>query len=80
MTILDLAKGKTVELKTDLNTVAYLKIKEIRVENKSRDLEPSTIENDFWPASENWTEYVVEFENGATKTYRNLLDIKLKEL
>lgn len=52
MNILDLLKGKKIAYMTDAKVEVMLEIKEAKEEHHSRDLEPSTAANDWWPASE----------------------------
>jgi len=79
MNILDLLKGKTVSVMTDAKVEVPLIIKEVKEEHNSRDLEPATRENDWWPAQQTWTTWVVSFTNGYTKTYGSLSEIKILE-
>ena len=78
MNILDLLKGKKVEIMTEVRVPVELEIREVIEEHHSEELEPSTRENDWWPATRDWKTYTVKFTNGATKTYRSLNEIKLK--
>lgn len=81
MELTDLLKGKKNNVMTDVGVIVQLEIDSIeeKSENHSRDLEPSTRENDWWPKSENWTtSWVnVKFVNGYTKKYNSLKDIDL---
>lgn len=79
MTPLDLLKGKKMMVMTDMNVEVELTIKEIKENKHSENLEPSTRENDWWPASRDWSDYTVSFTNGAKKTFSSLDSIKLKD-
>ena len=81
MNVLDLLIGKKVKVMTDAKVEVELEIKKVS-ENRhttSRDLEPATQANDWWPASESTTtiNYVVEFTNGYNKQYDSLKSIKI---
>lgn len=76
-TVLDLLKGKKMKVMTDMKVEVELVIKEVKENHYSRDLEPSTRENDWYPAQQSWTHYTVFFENGTTKTYDSLTRLKL---
>jgi len=78
MNVLDLLKGKTVLVKTDMGVEVPLVVAGIKEEHNSRDIGPSTRENDWWPAQETWTTYTVTFTNGHTKEYRSLSEIKVQ--
>lgn len=75
MKILDLLIGKKVNVMTDVKVVVQLEIESIEEKNNSRNLEPATRENDWWPKSEDWTTYEVKFTNGHVKSYRTLTEI-----
>lgn len=77
MNVLELLKGKKVNVLTDMKVGVTLEIKEVKQNNHSVDLEPSTAANDWWPASRDWTTYTVYFTNGATKTYDSLERIEV---
>lgn len=77
MKLLDLLKGKKINIMTDAKVVVQLEIKSIEEERHSRDLAPATRENDWWPPSEDWTTYKVTFVNGFVKSYSNLSDINI---
>lgn len=79
MNLLDLLKGKKMKVMTDMKVEVELTIKEVKENHHSRDLEPATRENDWWPASTSWTNYTVTFTNGAQKTYDSLNQIKIYE-
>lgn len=53
MNLTQLLKGKLVKVMTDAKVEVELEIKEAKEERHSRDLEPATRENDWWPKSEN---------------------------
>lgn len=77
LTVLDLLKGKKMMVETDMKVMVELEIKEVVEDRQSRDLEPSTRENDWYPAQETWTNFIVRFTNGASKTFRSLSEIKV---
>jgi hypothetical protein len=77
MKILDLLKGKKVKVMTDARVEVELEIESAEERKHSRDLEPATQANDWWPKSEDWTTIRVEFTNGFVKTYKNLNQINL---
>lgn len=79
MNVLDLLKGKKMSYMTDAKVEVELTIKEVKENHESRDLEPATAANDWWPASEDWTTYTVYFTNGFQKTFRSLEEIKIIE-
>lgn len=77
MKLTDLIKGKKVNYMTDAKVVVQLEIKEVKENFHSRDLAPATRENDWWPPTENWTTYEIEFTNGFIKSYSSLREIML---
>ena len=77
MKIWDLLIGRKVRVMTDMKVEVELVIKSINENKHSEDLEPATAANDWWPASRDWKNYSVKFENGATKVYDNLDQINL---
>lgn len=79
MNLLDLLNGKKMSVMTDMKVVVELTISKVVEESHSRDLEPSTRENDWWPAQETWKTYIVYFTNGANKTFHSLDEIKIIE-
>jgi hypothetical protein len=79
MNLTNLLKGKLVKIMTDAKVMVELEIKEVKEEYHSRDLEPSTSANDWWPKSENWTTIEITFTNGYRKSYNNLQEINLVE-
>lgn len=79
MNLTQLLKGKLVKVMTDAKVEVELEIKEAKEERHSRDLEPATRENDWWPKSENWTTIDITFTNGFRKSYRSLNEIQLVE-
>lgn len=79
MNLTQLLKGKLVKVMTDAKVEVELEIKEVKEERHSRDLEPATIENDWWPKSEDWTTIDITFTNGHRKSYRSLNEIQLVE-
>lgn len=79
MKILDLLKGRKMKVETDMGVEVELIIKEVKEEHHSEDLEPATRANDWWPASRDWTTFVVYFTNGRSKTYSSLSEIKIED-
>lgn len=79
MDVLDLLKGKKILVKTDVGVEVELEIKEVKEQNHSQALEPATRENDWWPASRDWTTYKVTFTNGHSKEYSSIKEIKISE-
>lgn len=79
MKILDLLKGKTIIVRTEVGADVELQIKEVKENNHSAVLEESTRENDWWPATRDWKTYTVYFTNGHSKTFDSLDQIKLKD-
>lgn len=77
MNILNLLKGKKINIMTDAKVIVQLEIESIDVHHHSEDLEPSTRKNDWWPKSRNWTTYDVKFTNGFKKSYDNISDIDI---
>jgi hypothetical protein len=77
MNILDLLKNKKMKVMTDMKVEVELTIKEVKENHHSRDLEPATRENDWWPASHEWKNYTVTFTNGAQKTFDSIDQIKI---
>ena len=79
MNLLDLLKGKKMSVMTDMKVAVELTIKEVKEEHHSRDIGESNAANDWWPETEDWTTYTVYFENGATKTFSSISEIKINE-
>jgi hypothetical protein len=77
MNILELLKGKKMMVETDMKVFVELEISEVIEDNHSVDLEPSTRENDWWPATRDWKTYRVKFTNGALKEYNSLEEINV---
>lgn len=77
MNILELFKGKKMKVMTDMGVEVELTIKEVKENKCSEDLEPATSANDWWPASRDWTEYIVEFTTGKTKKFDSLTQINV---
>ena len=66
-----------MKVETDMKVSVELEIKEVVENHHSRDLEPATQKNDWWPASEDWKTYTVFFTNGAQKNFTSLDSIKV---
>ena len=79
MKILDLLKGKVVNILTDAKVVVQLTIESVKEEPHSVNLEPSTAANDWWPATRDWKTYDVTFTNGFVKSYHSLNEIEFFE-
>lgn len=77
MNILDTLIGKKITVKTDVGAEATLEIKEVKKNNHSEELGPSTPENDWWPPTREWSTYTVFFTNGFSKTYSALESITI---
>lgn len=77
MKVTDLLKGKIVNYMTDAKVEVQLEIKEAIVKTHSRDLEPATRANDWWPKSESWSTIEVEFTNGFKKSFNSFNEINL---
>jgi hypothetical protein len=77
MDLTDLLKGKKVNYMTDAKVNVELEIESAEEERHSRDLEPATRENDYWPKSEDWTTINIKFTSGFVKKYRSLSEIQL---
>jgi len=77
MDVLELLVGKKMMVMTDMNVEVELEIQEVKQNNHSQDLEPATRENDWWPASRDWTTFTVKFTNGATKKFNSINEIKV---
>ena len=75
-TIFDLVKGKKMMIETDMGVSVELEIKEIEPIYHSVAIEPATSQNDWWPASRDWTTYKVHFTNGKSKEFSSLTQIK----
>lgn len=83
MELTDLLKGKMVNVMTDAKVVVQLEIETVEQHTQyhSVDLEPATRENDWWPASRDWTTswISVKFTNGFVKKYDSFKQIELAE-
>ena len=77
MDLTDLLKGKKVNYMTDAKGMVELEIENVEEKRHSRDLEPSTRENDWWPKTEDWTTIDIKFTTGFVKSYRSLNEIDL---
>jgi hypothetical protein len=75
MDLTELLKGRTVNYMTDAKVVVQLVIESVEEIKHSQELEPSTRENDWWPATRDWTTLGVKFTNGHYKSYNSLQDI-----
>lgn len=62
--------GKKLRHKNRYGRVVELEIEDIKTTNHSEPLEPATPENDWWPASNDWTETRIYFVDGSNiQTY-----------
>lgn len=77
--VLDLLIGRKMKIMTDMKVEVELTIKEVKRNNYSRDLEPATSKNDWYPETESWSDYTVIFDNGATKKFDDISDIEIIE-
>ena len=73
----ELLKGKYVNVMTDMNVEVKLQIHEVEQNQHSKDLEPATQANDWWPRQETWTTFTVHFTNGASKTYSSINELDI---
>ena len=78
MNVHDLLKGKKVKVMTEVKVEVMLEIDSIERNLHSEDLEPSTPQNDWWPATRDWYTYTVKFTNGAKKEYRSIEEIEFQ--
>lgn len=69
-TINDLIKqqlvGKKLRHKNQYGRVVVLEIENVISEHHSRDLEPATPQNDWWPRSEEWDVNKIYFVDGSS--------------
>jgi hypothetical protein len=79
MNLLDLLIGKKMKVMTDVKVEVELEIKNVEVKHYSEDLEPATASNDWWPASREWTNYIVYFTNGGSKIFNSINEIEIVE-
>lgn len=77
--ILDLLKGRKMMVMTDMKVEVELTIKEVKENNHSREIGESNAANDWYPEMSYWTTFTVIFENGATKNFDSLSQIKIKD-
>lgn len=57
--------GKKVTHRNRYNRTVSLEVEDIKIESGSRELEESTRENDWWPATESWSHYYLCFVDGS---------------
>ncbi len=72
MNALDLLAGRKMMVMTDMKVEVELTIDKVLDSSYSRDLEESTPQNDWWPASETIKSYTVMYTNGARKVFDSL--------
>lgn len=77
MNLIDLLNGKKMNYMTDAKVIVQLEIKTVKEISHRRDLEPATSANDWWPDSEEWKTFEIEFTNGFVKTFRSLAEIDI---
>jgi hypothetical protein len=69
MTLAEILKGaligKKLRHKNRYGRTVILEIEDIKTTNHSEPLEPATPENDWWPASNDWTETRIYFVDGS---------------
>jgi hypothetical protein len=69
MTLAEILKGaligKKLRHKNRYGRTVILEIEDIKTTNHSEPLEPATRENDWWPASNDWTETRIYFVDGS---------------
>jgi len=75
MNVFELLVGKKMEIETDMKVMVELEIKSVEPKGHSREITPSTRDNDWWGETQTWDTYIVEFTNGSNKEFRNLTDI-----
>ena len=62
--------GKKLRHKNRYGRMVELEIEDIKTTHHSEELEPATRENDWWPASRDWTETKIYFVDGSSiQTY-----------
>ncbi len=69
--------GKKLRHSNQYGREVVLEIEKAAVDHHSRDLEEATRENDWWPKSESWSEFNIQFVDGSTKKvgFNETLDI-----
>jgi hypothetical protein len=80
MDVLNLLVGKKILVKASdgTNLEGVLEIASVKPDHHSRELTPSTRENDFYPEMQYWTTYIVTFTNGGRKVYDSIESIKIQ--
>lgn len=69
--------GKKVKHTNQYRRKVILEVEDVSIENGSRDLEPATQANDWWPASESWTNYYLHFIDGSKITFNPETEIEI---
>ena len=77
MNVLELLRGKTMKVMTEVKVEVELTIDKVTVNYHSEELEPSTSANDWWPKSRDWETYTVHFTNGSTKQFNSLNELNV---
>lgn len=57
--------GKKIKHKNQYNREVILEVEDVKIEHGSRELEPATRENDWWPQEESWTHHYLCFVDGS---------------
>jgi len=73
----DFLVGKKLTHRNQHGRMVTLEIEKAAIDHHTRDLEESTKANDWWPKSESWSEFNVQFVDGSTKKvgFNEALDI-----
>ena len=77
--IFDLLKGRKMKIMTDARVEVILEIESVKTEHHSRQITPDTRENDWWGESVDWNTYKVSFTNGFSKSFDNIIDLKVED-
>lgn len=75
MKVLDLLKGKKVNVMTDAKVSVQLEIASAKEESHSVNIGPATRENDWWNPTRDWTTIEITFTNGFKKSYSTVSEI-----
>lgn len=57
--------GKKLKHRNQWRRDVSLEVEDVILESGSRDIEPATRENDWYPASVSWSNYLVTFIDGS---------------
>ena len=58
--------GKKLRHRNRYGREVVLEVEDIKHEHGSRELEPATPQNDWWPATEEWSKTLVCFVDGSS--------------